>query len=64
MIANMGNKEGKNINMDTLVRICETLDCGIKDKSVNKNFLLYKASSIGYTENRKKYNDSRNKKGG
>ena len=30
MIANMG-KEGKNISMDTLVRICETLDCGILD---------------------------------
>ena len=24
-------KEGKNISMDTLVRICETLDCGILD---------------------------------
>ena len=30
MIANMG-KEGKNISMDTLVRICETLNCGILD---------------------------------
>lgn len=30
MIANMG-KEGKHISMDTLVRICETLDCGIAD---------------------------------
>lgn len=30
IIANMG-KEGKNISMDTLVRICETLDCGILD---------------------------------
>lgn len=30
MIANMG-KEGKNISMDTLARICETLDCGILD---------------------------------
>jgi len=30
MIANMG-KERKNISMDTLVRICETLDCGILD---------------------------------
>ena len=30
MIADMG-KEGKNISMDTLVRICETLDCGILD---------------------------------
>ena len=30
MIANM-SKEGKNISMDTLVRICETLDCGILD---------------------------------
>lgn len=30
MIANMG-KEGKHISMDTLVRICETLDCGIID---------------------------------
>ncbi len=28
MIANMG-KEGKHISMDTLARICETLDCGI-----------------------------------
>ncbi|MGY3662393.1 helix-turn-helix domain-containing protein [Roseburia sp. 1XD42-69] len=25
------SKEGKNISMDTLVRICETLDCGILD---------------------------------
>ena len=24
-------KEGKNISMDTLVRICETLNCGILD---------------------------------
>lgn len=30
MIANMG-KEGKHISMDTLARICETLDCGILD---------------------------------
>ena len=30
MIANMG-KEGKNIRMDTLARICEVLDCGITD---------------------------------
>jgi len=30
MIANMG-KEGNNISMDTLVRICEMLDCGILD---------------------------------
>ena len=30
MIANMG-KEGKNISMDTLARICETLNCGILD---------------------------------
>ena len=30
MIANMG-KEGKHISMDTLARICETLDCGIMD---------------------------------
>ncbi len=30
MIANM-SKEGKNISMDTLVCICETLDCGILD---------------------------------
>lgn len=30
MIANMG-KEGKHISMDTLARICETLDCGIAD---------------------------------
>ena len=29
MIANMGN--GKNISMETLVRICETLNCGILD---------------------------------
>ena len=28
MIANM-SKEGKNISKDTLVRICEALDCGI-----------------------------------
>ena len=27
MIANMG--KGKNISMDTLVRICEALNCGI-----------------------------------
>ena len=27
MIANMG--KGKNINMETLVRICEALNCGI-----------------------------------
>ena len=27
MIANMGN--GKNISMETLVRICEALNCGI-----------------------------------
>ena len=25
------SKEGKNISMDTLVRICETLNCGILD---------------------------------
>ena len=30
MIANM-NKKGKHISMDTLARICETLDCGITD---------------------------------
>ena len=24
-------KEGKHISMDTLARICETLDCGIMD---------------------------------
>ncbi len=30
MIANMG-KEGMHISMDTLARICETLDCGITD---------------------------------
>ena len=30
MTANMG-KEGKHINMDTLARICETLDCGVTD---------------------------------
>ena len=29
-LANM-SKEGKNISMDTLVRICEALDCGILD---------------------------------
>ena len=29
MIANMG--KGKNISMETLVRICETLNCGILD---------------------------------
>ena len=28
MIANMG-KEGKHISMETLVRICEALNCGI-----------------------------------
>ena len=30
MIANMG-KEGKHISMDTLARICETLECDITD---------------------------------
>ena len=30
IIANM-SKEGKHISMDTLARICETLDCGIMD---------------------------------
>lgn len=30
MIANMG-KEGKHIRMDTLARICETLNCDITD---------------------------------
>ena len=29
MIANMG--KGKNISMETLVRICETLNCDISD---------------------------------
>ena len=29
MIANMG--KGKNIRMETLVRICEALKCGILD---------------------------------
>ena len=29
MIANMG--KGKNISMETLVRICKTLNCGILD---------------------------------
>lgn len=29
MIANMG--KGKNISMETLVRICESLNCGILD---------------------------------
>ena len=29
MIANMG--KGKNSSMETLVRICETLNCGILD---------------------------------
>lgn len=40
MIANMG--KGKNISMETLVRICEALNCGIMN--VIKNgvyFLLY-----------------------
>lgn len=30
MIANM-SKEGKHISMDTLARICETLNCEITD---------------------------------
>lgn len=30
MIANMG-KEGKHISMETLARICETLNCQITD---------------------------------
>ena len=30
MIANM-SKEGKHISMDTLARICETLNCGITE---------------------------------
>ncbi len=30
IISNM-SKEGKNISMDTLVRICEALGCGILD---------------------------------
>ncbi len=30
IIANM-SKEGKHISMDTLARICETLDCDITD---------------------------------
>ena len=30
MIANM-SKEGKHISMETLVRICEALNCGILD---------------------------------
>ena len=29
MIANMG--KSKHISMDTLIKICETLDCGILD---------------------------------
>ena len=29
MIANMG--KGKNISMETLVRICEALNCGIRN---------------------------------
>ena len=32
MIANMG-KEGKHISMDTLARICETLDCGMPEEN-------------------------------
>ena len=35
MIANM-SKEGKDISMDTLVRICETLDCGMLDAMLTK----------------------------
>ena len=31
MIANM-SKEGKHISMDTLARICETLNCEITDR--------------------------------
>ena len=37
MIANMG--KGKNISMETLVRICEALNCGIMN--VIKFCLLY-----------------------
>ena len=35
MIANMG-KEGKHISMDTLARICETLDCDTTFKNQTK----------------------------
>ena len=36
MIANM-SKEGKHISMDTLARICETLNCEIDRKSTRLN---------------------------
>ena len=35
MIANMG--KGKNISMETLVRICEALNCGIMIKLEQDN---------------------------
>ncbi len=54
MIANMG-KEGKNISMDTLVRICETLDCGILD-------VIELASDEPSVTEKRKNNGKNNKK--
>ena len=47
MIANM-SKEGKHISMDTLARICETLNCEITD--VIEFCLLYTSPSPRDTE--------------
>ena len=38
MIANMG--KGKNISMETLVRICEALNCGILDEMDNRERII------------------------
>ena len=58
MIANMG--KGKHISMDTLTKICETLDCGILDvielvrdeertHESDKNRLAREAAAMGST---------------
>ena len=44
MIANM-SKEGKHISMDTLARICETLNCEITDVIDRKSTRLNSSHS-------------------
>ena len=43
-------KEGKHISMDTLARICETLDCGIMDVI---ELVSYDPSTTGVNDNGK-----------
>ena len=46
MIANM-SKEGKHISMDTLARICETLNCEISPRLILNFSYISKKAMIG-----------------